>query len=72
MATVVVLGVEGKEGLWAVDFDKGTVTPLDGPMTGNLKNVVDLRAAGASVIKGVDVAIKVDTASSAAAGHMEG
>lgn len=72
MAKVVVLGVEGEQGLWVVDLDVGTVTPLPEPTTGNLKKVVDVRAAGASVIKGVDVAIRVESAGAVAAGHMEG
>lgn len=71
MANVVVLGVADKQGLWVVDIDAGTVTPLPEPTSGNLKNVVDLRAAGASVIKGVDVAISIASASDVAAGHME-
>ncbi|MES5099718.1 hypothetical protein ABUK73_15935 [Agrobacterium sp. BA1120] len=72
MAKVVIIGVEGEKGLWVVDIDAGTVTPLADPTTGNLKNVADLRAVGASVIKGVDVAISVESAGGVAAGHMEG
>lgn len=71
MANVVVMGVTGRQGLWVVDIDAGTVTPLPEPTTGNLKTVVDLRAVGASVIKGVDVAISVGSAGDIACGHME-
>ncbi|WP_311272820.1 MULTISPECIES: hypothetical protein [unclassified Rhizobium] len=71
MANVVVLGVADKQGLWVVDFDAGTVTPLPEPTSGNLKSVVDLRAVGASVIKGVDVAISAASAADVAASHME-
>jgi hypothetical protein len=71
MAKVVVLGVTGEKGLWVVDIDARTVTPLAEPAAGNLKNVVELQAAGASVIKGVDVAISVESAGQVASGHME-
>lgn len=72
MARVVVIGVAGEDGLWVVDLDAGTVTPLAQPTSGELKTVADLRAAGTSVIKGVNVAITVKATSSAAAGHMDG
>ncbi|KEA07769.1 hypothetical protein G6L29_29955 [Agrobacterium rhizogenes] len=72
MARVIVIGVAGEDGLWVADLDAGTVTPLPDPKTGDLRNVADLRAAGASVIKGVDVAITVKATSSAAGGHMDG
>lgn len=72
MAKVVVIGITGEKGLWVVDIDAGTVTPLAEPTTGNLKNVVELQAAGASIIKGVDIAIAVESAGQVASGHMEG
>ena len=71
MAKVVIIGVAGDQGLWVVDIDAGTVTPLPDPTDGNLKNVVDLRTVGASVIKGIDVAISVESVGDIAAGHME-
>ncbi|WP_168879810.1 hypothetical protein [Rhizobium sp. P28RR-XV] len=72
MAKVVVIGVAGEHGLWVADLDAGTVTPLPHAATGHLRTVVDLRGAGASVIKGVDVAIAVRSTASVASGHMEG
>jgi hypothetical protein len=72
MTRVVVIGVKGEEGLWVVDLGAGTVTPLHPPRAGTLKAVVDLRASGASIIKGVDLAVTVKAADSAFSGHFDG
>jgi len=50
-------------------LEAGTVTPLAAPASGDLKTVADLRAGGAVVTKGVDFAITVASAKSAASGH---
>jgi hypothetical protein len=72
MAKVVVFGVAGDDGLWVADLDAGTIAPLRSPTTGHLKIAADLRAGGASVIKGVDLAIVVQSAAAVAAGHLVG
>lgn len=71
MAQVVILGLEGEEGLWIADLGAGTVTPFKDKTAGAL-------AAGASagrtgvVAKGVDFAVAIAAVSEAAAGHFEG
>ncbi|MBB5665020.1 hypothetical protein GGE68_003217 [Rhizobium leguminosarum] len=72
MATVVVISVEGQDGLWVADLDAGTVLPLQAPKAGGLKVVTDLRATGATVTKGVNVAVTVKSAEAAFSGHYDG
>ncbi|RFB94441.1 hypothetical protein B5K08_09620 [Rhizobium leguminosarum bv. trifolii] len=72
MATVVVISVEGQDGLWVADLDAGTVLPLPVPKAGGLKVVTDLRATGATVTKGVNVAVAVKSAEAAFSGHYDG
>ena len=72
MTQVVVIGVEGETDLWVADLKAGTVAPLHSPKAGTLKTVTDLRASGASVIKGVNVAVAVKTADAAFSGHYDG
>ncbi|OOG71001.1 hypothetical protein BLJAPNOD_04881 [Ensifer sp. M14] len=72
MTKVVVIGIEGEKGLWVVDLDARSVEPLETPKSGGLKTVADLRATGASVIKGADVALVVKSAAAASSGHYEG
>lgn len=70
MAKVVVIGITGEAGLWMVDLKSGTVTPFESP-EGELAKTAALRKVGATVVKGVDFAIAVSTASEAAAGLHE-
>lgn len=73
MARVVVLSIEGDNGLWTVDLDALSVQPLAAPTTaGGLKTVVDIRATGAVVTKGVNVAVLVKSAVAAASGQYDG
>ncbi|WP_077965259.1 hypothetical protein [Ensifer adhaerens] len=72
MATVVVISIAGEEGLWVADLDARSVVPLDPPQTGALKTVTDLRASGAIVTKGVNVAVVVKSAAAASSGHYDG
>lgn len=65
---VVVIGIEGETGLWIADLDAGTVAPLT-PSSGDLKTVSDLRAGGSVITKGVDFAVTVKSAETAASGH---
>ena len=72
MAKVVVIGIAGEEGLWIADLDAGTVAPLDPPKSGGLKTINDLRANGATVTKGADVAVVVKSVEAAFGGHFDG
>jgi hypothetical protein len=68
MAKVIVIGVEGEEGLWLADLAAGTVVPLQPPATGELATVSDLRKSGSTVVKGVDLAVAVSAADKVFAG----
>ena len=72
MATVVVISVEGQDGLWVVDLDAKTVVPLPPPTSGDLKVVTDLRATGTVLTKGVNMAVVVKSADAAFSGHYDG
>lgn len=71
MARLVVLGIEGDDGLWVADLDAGTVTQITAPSTGALKAADDLRKAGASVVKGVNLAALASSASAVSGGFMD-
>lgn len=72
MAKVVVLGIEGEENLWVADLEAGTVSKIATPESGALKTADDLRKAGATVTKGVNLAALARSADSAAGGFMDG
>ncbi|MDL2398389.1 hypothetical protein [Rhizobium mayense] len=72
MTKVVVIGIAGEEGLWVVDLGARSVTPLHPPKAGTLKAVADLRTSGASITKGVDLAVTVKAADSAFSGRFDG
>lgn len=61
MARIVVLGIKGDNGLWAVDIDAGTVTPIAVPASGSLKTADDLRKAGATITVDVNFAALAPT-----------
>ena len=63
MARLVVLGIEGEDGLWVADLDAGTVTQIAAPD--------DLRKAGASVVKGVNLAALASSADAVSGGFMD-
>jgi len=71
MARLVVLGIEGDDGLWVADLDAGTVTQIAAPAAGALKAADDLRKAGASVIKGVNLAALASSAGAVSGGFMD-
>ena len=71
MARIVVLGVQGDDALWVADLDAGTVTQIGAPTTGALKAADDLRKAGASVIKGVNLAALATSADAVSGGFMD-
>ena len=71
VGVVVVIGIAGEEGLWVADLHAGTVKPLN-PPKGDLKTVTDLRRGGATVTKGVNIAVTVKSAEAAFSGHYVG
>ncbi|HXV32323.1 MAG TPA: hypothetical protein VD840_18480 [Sinorhizobium sp.] len=71
MAKIVVLGVSGEDTLYVADLDAGTVAPLPASGAGPLQAAVDLGKAGAAVIKGVDVAICVDSGADIFSGRFD-
>lgn len=71
MAKAIVLGIPGEDGLWLADLDAGTVTQLRSPASGALGDAHKLRQSGAAVVKGVDFAVAVNSASSVASGFMD-
>jgi hypothetical protein len=72
MAQVVLIGIPGEDGLWLADLVKGSVTPLEGGLSGNLAAVESVRQAGGTVMKDVDFAVAVSSASEIASGFLEG
>lgn len=72
MARVVILGITGEQGLWVVDLDAGTAAPLTNSPDSTLQPIVNLRASGATVTRGVNVAVSVASADVAYSGHFDG
>lgn len=58
MARIVVLGTKDDDGLWVADLDAGTVTQIAAPASGPLKAADDLRKAGATIVAGVNLAVR--------------
>jgi hypothetical protein len=71
MTRVVVLGLEGESGLWVVDLDAGSVAAVEAPSSGALKDADDLRRAGATVTKGVNLAALATSIDAASGGYMD-
>lgn len=59
MANVIVLGVQGETGLYMIDIEAGTVTPLTDGLPAEAASLGQLRKSGAVVTKGVDFAISL-------------
>ena len=72
MAKTVILGITGETGLWVADLQSGTITPVNGQLSGELSNAASLRGAGVSLTKGVDLAIAISTSELPATGIHEG
>ncbi|MGO6741138.1 hypothetical protein ACCS93_01580 [Rhizobium ruizarguesonis] len=70
MAKAVIIGIPGEPGLWLADLGAGTVKPLN--PTGDLATANDLRKAGGTFVKGVDLAVAVSSAQVALSGHVDG
>ncbi|NTJ44223.1 hypothetical protein G6L28_16610 [Agrobacterium larrymoorei] len=72
MSKVVILGIEGEEGLWLADIEAGTLTRVVEPLSDDLAKADALRARGVSTIKGVDFAVAITSAAGVAASLHEG
>jgi len=72
MANVVIIGIAGEKELWVADLDAGTVTKTPEPKAGALQAANDLRNNGATVIKGVNLAVLATSAEAVAGGYMDG
>ncbi|MBB3289709.1 MULTISPECIES: hypothetical protein [unclassified Rhizobium] len=72
MARIVIIGLPDEKGLWVADIDAGTITPLQTPVSGALKEADDLRAGGAVIVKNVSLAVGVSSTKAVAGGFLEG
>jgi hypothetical protein len=71
MANFVVFGIPGDSQLYLADIGAGTISPLNIPAGSDLGVADQLRNAGATIIKGVNLAITVGSAASAGSGRMD-
>jgi hypothetical protein len=72
MSNVVIIGIAGENELWVADLDAGTVTKIPEPTVGALQAANDLRNKGATVTKGVNLAVLATSAVAVAGGYMDG
>lgn len=72
MARIVVIGLSGDEQLFLADIDAGTVQPMVAPTSGALADANDLRTAGGTIVKGVNLAAAVSSSEQAASGVFDG
>lgn len=70
MAKVILIGVEGEDGLWLVDLESRKVEPFNDP-TGDLAKVTDLRKLGGTFVKNVNFALGVSSAKVIFSGHVD-
>lgn len=71
MANFVVIGITGDTQLYLADLSAGTISPL-APQPGSPLSTIDqLRNAGATVTRGVNLAVTVGSASDAASGRFD-
>ncbi|MBB5573880.1 MULTISPECIES: hypothetical protein [Rhizobium] len=68
----VVIGIPGDPQLYLADLSAGTVTPLAPQAQSPLHAADQLRHAGATVVKGVNLAVVVGGAAKAASGVFDG
>ena len=72
MARVVVIGLPGDDQLYIADIDAGTVQPMQPPVAGPLAEANDLRKAGGTIVKDVNLAIAVSSSEEAFSGVFDG
>ncbi|MGY5809619.1 hypothetical protein ACXHXG_18085 [Rhizobium sp. LEGMi198b] len=71
MAAFVVIGIPGDPQLYLADLAAGTVSPINSP-TGSTLGIADqLRNAGATIVKGVNLAVTVGSSAHAASGQFD-
>ncbi|WP_454851962.1 hypothetical protein [Rhizobium binxianense] len=70
MTKVILIGVQGEEGLWLVDLESRKVEPFNDP-TGELAKATELRKLGATFIKNVNFALGVSSAKVIFSGHVD-
>ena len=69
MARVVIIGIPGESGLWMADLDAGTVVPVDGALS---DEIMAAQADGdETMVKGVRLAVAMNSGSDIAGGHLE-
>jgi hypothetical protein len=71
VAKVILIGVEGEDGLWLVDLESRKVEPFNDP-TGELAKAIELRRQGGTIVKNVDFALGVSSAKVIFSGHFDG
>jgi hypothetical protein len=68
----VVIGIPGDPQLYLADLKAGSVTPLAPQAQSALQTADQLRQAGATIVKGVNLAVAVGDAEKAASGVFDG
>ena len=71
MAGFVVIGIPGDPQLYLADLGAGTVSPLKAAAGTTLGTVDRLRHAGATIVKGVNLAVTVGSSAHAASGQFD-
>ncbi|HEX8045527.1 hypothetical protein [Rhizobium sp.] len=71
MANFVVFGIPGDSQLYLADIGAGTISPLSVPAGSDLGVADQLRNAGATIIKGVNLAIAVGSTAGAGSGRLD-
>jgi hypothetical protein len=72
MTDFVVIGLPGDPQLYLADLKAGTITPLSPQAGSTLGGADQLRNAGATIVKGVNLAVAVGDAKKAASGVLDG
>lgn len=68
MSKVVVLGVEGEEGVWLADFEAGTLTKIDDGADDSFAFAGRSRQSGEPLVRGVKFAVFADNGEEPASG----
>ncbi|MDL2402969.1 hypothetical protein [Rhizobium mayense] len=68
----VVIGIPGDPQLYLADLKAGTVTPLAPQAQSSIHAADQLRHAGATIVKGVNLAVAVGSVDKAASGVFDG
>ncbi|MFS8114416.1 hypothetical protein QD460_22045 [Rhizobium jaguaris] len=71
MGNFIVFGIPGDTQLYLADLGAGTISPLNVPTGSGLGMADQLRNSGATITKGVNLAVMVGSTASAGAGRMD-